>query len=144
MMDPSEESGSPFHDFLRAEASPITAVQQAYLHRNPANEMSRVLDRALGDLSRLCPDCGSFCDIHVQNLRDCFMRRASELGVRIIRLTSLYHEIRDAGISDTDALCREIYTSWSEMSTLFIVAEPQAMLQQLEVEDGVEEDEEED
>lgn len=142
---PDDDGQNVFHQFLSSDSN-LADVQNAYFNRDPKNELSRVLDRALGDTHRLCPDCGEFCETQVLALRDAILARAGHLAGRLSEGVQLYAKMRAFGLNENDPLLFQIYTTWNELATLFLASEPQESLsvdldeaEEVDEEDGDEE-----
>jgi len=124
---PDNDGQNVFHQFLSSDDN-LADIQNAYFNRDPKDELARALDRALGDTHRLCPDCGDFCEPQVLALRDKILARAGVLAARVGEGTQLYAQMRTFGLTENDPLLLQIYTTWNELATLFLAAEPQEIL----------------
>jgi hypothetical protein len=122
MLDRPEDDGV-FHISSGDDAA-TADLRNAYFRRDPKNELCRVLERALGDLGRVCPDCGGLCETQTLALRDAILGRAGHLSARLVEGIKLYSQTREFGITEPSDLISQIYASWNELATLLLVVEP--------------------
>ncbi len=88
-------------------------------------EVEAVLNRALIDIPRVCPECQIVCGEHAVKLRDAMLQRGHSLASQFVNLTALYSHMRSMDIRRCDDLLNKTYEVWQELSILFQVTEPE-------------------